>query len=261
MSATVVRVGDVVFDSEAEVGFTIRPGGFTGWTDPVPARRPSGAAREGQHGDFDEPVHLQSRVMSVSGKCWSRNAYELEEFGILLAGLGADGGRFPVEVTHAGRTLWAWARRGAAPRFEESPALGYAEYEFDFWMPSPFKYGDVRESVSAGDSVNFGNVAAAHHRGNTDALPRFTVTATSNIGAVGYQLKGKGRTFEVPGPLNVGQTDEVDFRSRTVRRDGVLVTGVVPRVFAVGGGESVDWRFWPLSGAGAATMHLLDTNA
>ena len=163
-----------------------------------------------------------------------------------------------ITVTTEQGTRWGVGSVEGEVKFDRVGGHLEAGFAFSLYMADPFKYGETRDlPVSSGDSVTFGNLAVMSHRGNTAARPKFTVTPTTSMTS-GYQIKGKGRTFEVPGPLNVGSTDKVDYDAGTVRRNGVLVTGVIPRTFDVNGGESAEWRFWPLSGAGTATPHLTD---
>lgn len=240
-------------------GLIYGPGGLQGVRGGVGVSTTSGQ-RPGRHGELDLPVFKSARVLTLNGHALARNAADLDALSLEFGGLGADGGSVPITYYSDGGLVLDGTGRIILSDFEqERGGTDTATYALSVSMRDPRWYGPERESVSAGDSITYGNIATASHRGNTVAAPRFTVVATQNIGANGYELKGKGRTFQVPGPLNVGQVDKVDFAAGTVRRDGALVRGVVPRTFGLLGGEDVPWRFWPLSGAGKATMQPRDT--
>lgn len=249
-----ITLGGFTFHSDdypGETGFTIWE--QSGWTGGAGSKRQS-AARDNAHGAFRVRSHRPDRMFTFAGRYHGSSLADVQHMNDALSGL--EGLSLPVVVAWD-ETRWADVEVDRV-RFDPAGYAARADYQVELWMPDPFKYGETRTTVSAGNSSTYGAIVAAHHRGNTSALPKFTVTATSNMTA-GYQIKGKDRTFEVPGPLNVGQVDKVDFSKGTVRRNGVLVAGVVPRTFDVKGGESADWRLWPLSGAGSATMHLTDT--
>ena len=250
-----VTLGGLTFHSgvlPGSTGFTIAA--QSGWTGGAGSKRDN-AGREGAHGSFRTPSHRPDRIFTYRGIYKGSSLADVQAMGEVLSGL--EGLSLPVTVAWED-TRWSTVEVNHV-RFTPAGYKAEADYQVELWMPDPFKYGESRDMpASSGDSVTFGNIVQLSHRGNTAALPKFTVTATTSM-ASGYQLKGKSRTFEVPGPLDVGSTDKVDYSTGTVRRDGVLVTGVVPRVFEVNGGESVDFRLWPLSGAGKAIPHVTDT--
>lgn len=250
-----IQFGGFVFyggEMPAPTGFTVSR--FSGWTGGPGVKRET-VDRQGAPGSFRAVSYATDRVVSWGGRYHGSSLDDVQAMSDALS--GAESRELVVTVAWP-ESRWVNATVDRV-RFEPEGALPYADYQVDLWLPDPRKFGVVRESVSSATSANADTaIVKAWHRGNFDATPRFTVTASSSMSS-GYQLKGKGRTFEVPGPLSVGQTDKVDFRSGTVRRNGVLVTGVVPRTFTVAGGEVADWRLWPLSGAGSATMHLPDT--
>lgn len=249
-----VTIGGLIFEGAwrpewAGARFEIARGGLTGWWDaaPIVARNQN---REGAPGEFDVEEFAGGRTITLRGRIRAprfERAYQAK----VLAGL--NGQRLRVVVTDEDGSTWAWARVRDVSIPRQS-AGHHPTFAITMRAADPFKYGEQQSFVSSGSNVD------AHHRGNTAAVPQFTVTATSNMTA-GYQLIGAGRTFVVPGPLNVGQTDKVDYRTGTVRRNGSIATGVTPRTFTVPGGALVPWRINPLSGAGTATMHLTDTYA
>ena len=250
-----IRVGNVDFHGFTTHGFLISPGGFKGWEGSAATKRDA-AERVGRHGAFSAPAFKSARLVSVAGTALADSEAELEHMGEVLAGVGQS--EQTITVTTEQGTRWGVGSVEGEIKFDRVGGHLEAAFAFSLYMPDSFKYGETRDlPASSGDSVTFGSTVQMHHRGTVAALPKFTVTATTSMTS-GYQIKGKGRTFEVPGPLNVGSTDKVDYETGTVRRDGAIVTGVVPRTFDVNGGESVDWRLWPLSGAGTAVPHLTD---
>lgn len=241
-------------------GFMYGPGGIQGVRGGVGVSS-AAAQRPGRHGEIDLRVFKTARVVSLNGAAIAPSAGALDQLGIVHGGLGADGDVMPLTYYSEGGLVLNGSGRVILQDFEqERGGNPKATYALSLSMRDPRWYGGEQESVSAGDSVTFGNVALASHRGNTIAQPRFTVAPLAGFNlTAGYQIKGKGQTFEVPGPLNLGQVDKVDFATHTVRRDGVLVKGVVPRSFTIRSGEEVPWRFWPLSGAGSAKCQPRDT--
>lgn len=254
MTRTKLAAGQWSADSEAAYGFTIRKRGLTGLSDGVGVRRPD-TPRPGQHGSFDEPVLLESRIISVSGKCFARSEDELYDLGAELRGLGATGERFPLSIEHAGHSLWGWARRGAQPIFEDHPALLYADWQFDFWLPNPRLFGETRESVSTP-----GVYASAINRGNFPATPRFVVDAPF---ANGYRIEGPdGRLYTVVPPMTGSSKDVIDFSTGFVARNGTTMLDAVTssRLWTVPGGAEVRWRITAIDGGtGSARMYLPDT--
>lgn len=250
-TATVIKAGGLTFDSEAETGFTIPPAGFTGWVDPVSFRRDD-KERNGRHGSFESPVYASGRLVTIAGTCFATSPEGLDRYGELLAGLGATGKPIRVTVHHARRTMWADAYRAAGAEFDPRPALGRARYALDLWFPNPRKFGELREYVSTGSSVQ------AFHYGNFDADPVFEVSGFVN----GYRITGPSGSYTVPGPKAASTVDRIDFSTGSFVRNGVPVTRAPSAVrrWSVPAGERVSWRVQPIgSGTGSARMFLTDT--
>lgn len=252
MRNTLVTVGDWTADSEGRWGFTISDRGFTGFSDGVGVKLDE-VRRQGQHGSFDTPVYLDSRVVSVGGKCWARSPQELYQYGVLLAGLGAGGGRFKVTFRHAGEWRWAWARRGAQPMFEERPALGYADWQYDFWLPDPHLYGETRTFTSTGADVN------VYHRGNTRVAGVVTVTGAD---PAGYRIAHPGGSYRVTAPLAAGQTDVIDFRTGAYTKNGAVVDSAITNAdrFSVAGGATVPFRVEAITAGKTVTAVMAVTD-
>ena len=244
-----VRIGEIEFHGHTDRGFLIGPGGFKGWEGAPASRRESGD-RPGAHGSFRTPAFKGARLVTLAGTALASSEAEVVYMGDVLAGVGQSTVR--VSVTTEAGTLWADGDVEGPIIWDRVGGTAEADYELSLLFPDPFKYGGVHTSVSTG-----GNVSTSH-RGNTDAWQRFTVTGNMPNG---YWLSGRGRVFEVPGPLAPGQTDVVDFKKRTVRRNGALVTGIGAAAWSVPGGAVVDWSLTPFGGVGSgtATSALLDT--
>lgn len=251
MQSTLVTAGSWVADSEGVYGFTIA--NIQGLSDGVGVKRDE-IRREGRHGSFDTPVYLDSRVVSVSGKCWGRSAEDLHQYGVIFRGLGASGDRFRVTFRHNGQTVWAWARRGSQPSFEDRPALRVADWQYDFWMPDPYLYGEARTFVSTGTDVH------VSHRGNTRAFGVVTVTGSDPLG---YRIAHPGGSYRVTAPLVSGQTDVIDFRRGSYTKNGTVMDTSMSDVdrFTVAGGARVPFRVEPITAGRTltATLTLTDT--
>lgn len=249
---TAIDAQGVRFDSEALLGFTIPPGGFVGFTDPVSARIDDVPTGYGV-GSLDLPVELAGMTYSVSGTCYARTPQELNQYGAALRRLGRDRRSFPVIVKHAGEQFRVNAYRGASHRFEEHPGLLRAQYSFDFWCPDPRKYGEMREFVSTGSNVT------AWHRGDFDAWGRFTVTNNTS----GYRILSNGLAFTVNGSRSSSAVDEIDFSTGSITRDGVPLTRAVTsrRTWPVRPGVDTIWRAEPLGSGGVrAVLRVDDTS-
>lgn len=234
-------------DAAGFKGYMITPGGLQGVRGGVGVSSES-VQRPGAHGEFDLPVFKQGRVVTVGGHAVEVNDDALEQLGIVLGGLGAGGESMPLVYHGAGLVLHGRGRV-IAQEFEQ-PVVGIprATYSLSLSMRDPRWYGTVHESVSTG-----GNVATSN-RGNFPAHQRFRVEGNM---PGGYWLSGRGRIFEVPGPLAPGRVDLVDFRTGVVKRNGVAVAGVTPRAWDVPGGGTVQWALTPFgSGSGTATSYL-----
>lgn len=248
-----VRVGEVEFHGLTDRGFLIEPGGFRGW-EGAPATRRERSDRPGSHGQFPAAAFKSSRLVTLAGTALGSSEAEVAHLGDVLAGIGQEDAR--ITVTTAVGTRWADGSVEGAIRFDRVGGFAEADFEVSFLLPDPFKYGEVRTSVSTP-----GAFVQSWHRGNAPAHPQFRVTATTAMSS-GYALLGKGgKVFWVPSALAAGKTATIDFRTGIVRHDGVRVSSVTPSTWSVNGGESVGWQLVPNNGVGAgtATCYLTDT--
>lgn len=169
----------------------------------------------GGNGSFDVPVYLSSRLVRAKGFCKAESFETLDWFhGAVTGQLGGEATR-PFVAEHLGATEWAM---GQCVRADFTPLGGQlrAEWQMDFWMPKPEKFGDIEV---------FGEGEAAEHRGNTGAPPVFTITG---IRPAGYTIHGPGgRVLKVTRPLAAGSTHVYDMATSELLVDGALVDGGV----------------------------------
>jgi hypothetical protein len=145
-------------------------------------------------------------------------------------------GRFKVQGH--GPTLWADGRRNSGFRF--LPVTDrLAQWQVRIKFNDPRKYGDTREwSASVGN-----NAAGIHHRGNYNAVPRFTVAGNM---PGGYRLTIKGQVFNVTQPLVPGQPHSIDYGTGRLRIGGAIVHG------------GLGWGFTPLITPGVPTVLAIE---
>lgn len=234
-------------------GLFVGPDGFEGWDDGGGESRRESVERPGAHGEFDLPVFLGSRVVTIDGHALAWSASELGHLRGQIMGLGATGPRFKLTVDHQGQTLWAWARRGSKPTFKDAGirhGMHRARFMVQFVCADPRKYGETNTFP--------GGVAAVHY-GNFPATPELLVTGTM---PAGYSVLGPGgKQFVVSQALTAGQSHRIDLRTGWLYRNGVLQVGAVSRadLWVVPTGGSVVHTLAPVSGSGSLVVKVLDT--
>jgi hypothetical protein len=253
-----VTVGGLVVRSHLERrheqdGPVLQPGGLTGWWG-----RPAGAGgqtpRPNAHGEFDEPVRLGGRVVTVQG--WVEGPpLERAAWCDRLSALGADGGRVRISVSENGVSTWAWCRVvgvqvGRATE-RDAPA-----FMLTLRCANPRRFGETRRSPRTASLVS----QVMENRGNFEAAPRFIVEGPQ---PTGYRIWGEGNAdpYIVTTALAAGVSDVVDFATGTVTRGGALLVGGVtaPVVWTVPAASSRRWEA-ALSGAGLVTGEITDTS-
>lgn len=229
-------------------GFLIEPDGFEGWDDGVDMRRESVEQLQ-QHGSFDLPGYMDSRVISITGNCVANTSAQLAVFRSQLTGLLVNGGKSRLSVAHQGSTLWVDVRLASQTKFVVRGDGKSARFQVQFWAADPRKYGETR---------SFGPVAPGaelpvFHYGNFLANPRFTVTAGGAPLDEGWAVYGPGsglsrKRFKVNGAVASGASNIIDLSTGQVTLNGNLRVGVVE-----------DATTWGVPG-GVRLNHLLDTN-
>lgn len=251
-----IQVGGVTIlgrpeDTSSRVaGLFVGRDGFEGWDDGPDVRR-EGVALLSEHGEYDSPVFNGSRVISVDGHAIAWSEEELGKLRNLVMGIGADGKRTRLTVTHQGMTLAATVRRGARPTFRDTGIrYGRLRARFAIFLVAadPRKYG-VPHEFAAGDPVT--------HDGNFPASPVLVVAGPQ---PAGYTVAAGTNQYTVTTPLPSGSTDEIDMSTGWVRRNGVLLVGGITRADT--------WRI-PVGapglvhtitgGPGALTVRVTDT--
>lgn len=214
-------------DMSRPYGLFVRKDGFQGWQG-LPAGRREALARAVQHGEFDVPVFLPSRIVTIDGWVIARSESELGWLSDSVAGIGAAGGRMTVTIEHQGNVRTAYGRRVLAECDDAGIRHGRylrAEFQVQLVFPDPRKYGDT--AVLPGDRLAPPNPAATataidvFSYGN---FPAFPVVEIPNAPA-GYTITSPLGTFVVSG-ATAGGTHTVDLRNGRVRRNGSLMSDV-----------------------------------
>lgn len=244
-----VRFGGLEFSSrplpEPSEALPITRDGLTGWWG-----RPSGRSdmvdRAAGHGELDLPVMLSARVVGLSGVVKAEHAARRAD---QLAGLPVVGD-FTVHEGGASRRADARLVEAIVQRAQINRL---ARFDLVFRCPDPRKFGEDWEFVSTGGLVR------ARHYGNFEASPVFEVTGFPS----GYRILGpSGEGFTVTGSRPASAVDVIDFGSRQVIRNGVLLVGATSsaRTWTVPAAREVSWRVQAIgSGQGRAVMRLHDT--
>lgn len=214
-----VTIWGAPYDSARLSGLYVGPDGFEGWEDGGGDSRRDSVDRPAQHGEFDLPVSLGSRVITVDGYALAASAIELGHLRNAVMGVCAAGGRARLTIDHQEQTLWAHVRRGAKPTFKDAGirhGVHRGRFMLSMLAADPRKYGETREFAAG--------VAAVHY-GNFPATPVHEVTGTGS----GYTITGPaGRAFTVSSGPGSG-VDRIDMASGRVYRNGALLLGAVSR--------------------------------
>lgn len=234
-------------------GLFVGPDGFEGWDDGGGESRRESVERPGAHGEFDLPVFLGSRVVTIDGHALAWSEAELGHLRSQIMGLGATGARFKVTVDHQGQTLWAWARRGSKPTFKDAGiryGMHRARFMVQFVCADPRKYGYT---------LSYPGGAAAFNLGNFPALPRIEVTGNMPSG---YAIHGPGgKRFVTTAALVPGMVHSINMAEGWLRILGVVQATKVPRaeVWAIPAGGQAVQTLVPVSGSGQMKVFVTDT--
>jgi len=204
------------FPSDFDDAFVIEPGGLTGWYGAQGIRREE-TQRPAAHGSFDAPGYRNAKTPNIKGHVLASTMSNLRAKRRQLEGLGADGGlrRLTVQDDDGGVT-WADARLALPAAPTEHGADPSGSFQIGFWVPVAEIYGEERSFT--------GSSAQVFHRGT---IPAPLIVRIASAPAA-YTLSSPHGTFTVAG-ATAGGTHEVDMRTGWVRRNGVLMTGVVTR--------------------------------
>lgn len=213
-------------DMSHPFGLFVKRDGFQGWQG-ISSRRREALARAVAHGEFDMPVFLGSRVVTIDGWVLGSSEKDLGERSDSLTGIGAAGGKVTVFVEHQGKSRRADGRVLIAEAEDTGIRSGVlrAEFQLQFVFADPRKYGDT--AVLPGDRLDPINRDATAtsivvgHYGNFPAFPVVEIPSAP----VAYTITSPGGTFTVAG-ATVGGTHRVDLRNGRVYRNGVEMPGV-----------------------------------
>lgn len=194
-----------------EYGILIGPNGLQGW-EGLPSGRREAVQRALSHGEFDVPVKLPARVITVTGTVVARSAFDLNRMCQQINGWGAAGDRFPLVVELQGETLTATVRsisREAVDTGNRNGQIYTAEFQVQMLAPDPRKYA-AWKSYAASPSV------WVPSRGNFPAHPVIEILSAP----ASYTVSSPGGTFSVTG-APAGGTHRIDMSTGRVTRDGV----------------------------------------
>ena len=214
-----VTYGGVAFESwpsNLDDAFVIEPGGLTGWFGAQGIRR-SETQRPAAHGSFDAPGYRNAKTPQVKGHALAGTMSSLRAKLRQLEALGADGGSERLTVQDDdGHVTWADARVAMPALPVAHGADPSGAFQIGFWVPGAEIYGEERSFT--------GSSAQVFHRGT---IPAPLIVRIASAPAA-YTLTSPHGTVTVAG-ATAGGTHEVDMRTGWVRRNGVLMTGVVTR--------------------------------
>lgn len=185
-------------------------------------------------GELDLPVYNQARLLTLQGHLHSTDHNQLHKAGKFLS--SSMFGRFTVRGH--GDTLWADGRRNSGFLFMPVTDT-FAQWQVRIKFNDPRQYGDTRKwSASVGS-----NAAGIHHRGNYNAVPRFTVAGNM---PGGYRLTIKGQVFNVTQPLVPGHPHSLDYGTGRLRIDSSIIHG------------GLGWGYKPLITPGVSTVLAIE---
>jgi len=200
------------------------------------------------HGQFWSPGFLSGRVITLAGEIYSRGFEDQERMIGQIDSLLADGSAAPMAVQRAIGHLQATVGRIGEPSFTLDRYGLLATYQAQFWAPDPRWYGDAPASALAA-SLDLS------HRGNFPSLPTFTVPGSAAVSG-GYTIAGPGgRAYVVTSGPAAGHSDEIDFATGWLRRDGALLFGAVSRYETWAIPKGANWTH-TIAGTGAGTARM-----
>lgn len=193
-------------------GLVMKPEGFQGWRG-LPEGRRESLARAVQHGEFDVPVFLPARVVTIDAWIIADSEEQLEHLCDRVAGAAStDLTRFT--VTARGSTKTAEGRRTSCEVMDPDGGARETDFQMQIVFPDPRKYGAV-------NATPLGTAHEVFHRGN---FPAYSVVEIPSAPS-SYSINTIAGTFTVSG-ATAGGTHRVDLRSGRVTRNGVELPGV-----------------------------------
>lgn len=253
-----------------------------GWED-LPDTREESTTRPYGHGVFDGPVWSEERVVTVTGR-WKNPATRDARLAQLQAAMVLPSGRGvlqPLTITHAGRTLTAWAR---LRRFRPSMDMwgsGTFGWSAQWLCPDPLRYaapvsvptGFARDLsglrfplftdgttptgvLTFGDPGTLTGMVELANVGTVEAWPVHRVLGP--VPAAGFEIVTveTGERLRFEGPVPDGSTLTITPKQGLVTLDGVdRLTSLTVRDWApVPPGDSRTFHFRPLGGDSTAVL-------
>jgi hypothetical protein len=257
-SELLISIDGVRFSSSPYTpdSFLVTPKGFQGWDSGVAIRRDV-ASRPLAVGSFDAPGYPGSRTVTIDGTALASSPAHLAVMRNRLVGVLSDGSFGRLEVAHMGEERWGLARLDGTPEWEtRSSAQGVADFQIQFWMSDPRKYGDVQEFTRPQYST-----FSSHHRGNTTASPLYVIAGDF---ANGYELRGPSDfKYRVTIPVQPGYPHTIDMLTGLLRvGDSVATTGgiEIADTWRIPSGGFIDQQLAPIGGVGSGTVTAFVTD-
>lgn len=225
MSKLEIRGGGLVIrgapSTGAETGLFVGPEGLQGWQG-LPARRREAMARAVSDGEFDVPVRLPARVITIDpGVILARTEFDLQRWCDQVNGWGATGLRFWVIVDHLGQQLTSLVRviaSEAVDRQRTAAGMRLGAMSAQLVAADPRKYAIDAAPFVVGAA---GGAVLVPSRGNFPATPTIEIPAAP----ASWSVSSPGGTFTVTG-ATAGGTHRLDMRTGRVTRNGVWMPGV-----------------------------------
>lgn len=212
-----VRIGGRVFLGDPHPGISrgliISPRGFQGWQGITSSRREA-LARAVQHGEYDTPVYLGSRIVTMDGWIQAATDADLGTLSDSVTGM-CSLGKTVMSVENQSSNRWAEGRVLTAEC--EDTGMGHSEFQVQLVFPDPRRYGQQVTLPEAGTAM----AIAVFHRGN---FPAYPLVEIPNAPAA-YTITSPGGTFIVTN-AQAGGLHAVDLRTGRVYRQGIEMDDV-----------------------------------
>ncbi len=224
-----------------------------GWRD-RPPMRVSSTARQADHGSFDAPSYLDSRIITIEGVaiCTSEvNAYLSAD---IMASVCSDfTGLYPLVVTEPGRPdRRAYVRINDATKVSEPYGASSVAFDWSLQLraPDPRRYADAETDITLTLPTGAGtglippltppltlpsgvatNVATAVNAGTIATRPVVTFVGPVTNPAIANITQGRTLSFLLD--IAAGDSLTVDFDQKSV-----LLNGEVSRAWAIEPGSA-----------------------
>jgi hypothetical protein len=230
-----------------------------GWRD-RPAMRVSSQARQADHGSFDAPSYLDSRIITIEGTAVCPDEDTAYLSADIMASVCQDPAvLYPLVVIEPGRPVRrANVRLNAGTKVGEPYGAGAVAFDWSLLLraPDPRRYADTETAVTltlpsgadAGLQIPFTvpfyipdsgvstNRATVINEGTFATRPVVTFVGPVGSPAIVNLTQGKTLAFDIS--ITSGQTLVVDFASRSV-----LLDGTVSRAYTIAYGSA----WWDLA--------------